>query len=214
MRTMCRGSLLLTEVVGGEVGVDLAGECEGFVGGFGYDEGFCFREVPCGYAVAPPELTRDAPVADFGHPAVVGGLEFQVRSDDAVFGCFEGGCGEGFHAEEPLVAEAGFGCGVGGCVRVADFVFVVFDFFDESCFGEVFGYLFADGEAVHADVHSGGFADGGVVIEDVDCLQVAFFAEHVVVHVMGGCDFEAACAEVDLYAVVFDDGISRPTRVR
>ena len=105
-----------------------------------------------------------------------------------------------------MVAEAGFGCGVGVAFGVADFVFVVFDFFDESCFGEVFGYLFADGEAVHADVHSGGFADGGVVIEDVDCLQVVFFAEHVVVHVMGGCDFEAACAEVDLYVVVFDDG--------
>ena len=33
-----------------------------------------------------------------------------------------------------------------------------------------------------------------------------FLAEHVVVHVVGGGDFETACTEVDLYVVVLDDG--------
>ena len=61
-------------------------------------------------------------------------------------------------------------------------------------------------EAIHTNIHTGGFAHCAVFIEDVDGVEVVLFAEHVVVFIVGGSDFQTAGTEVDFYVAVFDYG--------
>ena len=110
-----------------------------------------------------------------------------------------------FHLEEPLHGELRLDGHI-GALREAYLIIIVFHFFHQAGLFQVDGNLAAHVEAVHAHVESGGFADGAVVVEDVDGGQVVFLAQHVVVHVVCRSHFQAARTEFDVHVVILNDG--------
>ena len=86
-------------------------------------------------------------------------------------------------------------------LRESYLVGVGFYFLEEAGCCQVFLNLLAYVETVHAYVHACGFADGSVVVEDVDGGEVVFLAEHVVVDVVGGGYLQASGSELDVYVV-------------
>ncbi len=144
---------------------------------------------------------------DLGHPVVKGVFEFFGNEAYGVaVDSPDGRTSQLVHAQKPLVAQARLCDGIGVALRISDLVFVIFNLLDQTRFGEILGYLFAHGKAVHAYVHAGSLADGGVVVEYVDRVKVVFLAEHVVVDIMGRGDFQAACAELHVDIIVLDHG--------
>ena len=109
------------------------------------------------------------------------------------------------HVYEPLQRQTGLDSHF-GALGEAHVVGVVLDFFEQPGSGQVLGDGLAAVKAVHADVHSGTFGDGGIVVENVNGLEIVLLAEHVVVLVMRGGYLEAACAELDVDIAVFDNG--------
>ena len=65
--------------------------------------------------------------------------------------------------------------------------------------------MFAHIEAVHTNVHTSSLAECAVVVEDIDALEIVFFAKHIVVDIVGRSDFEATCTELYIYIFVLDD---------
>src|SRR3990170_6139978 len=68
--------------------------------------------VPGRYAVAPPYLAGDAPVADIEHPVEVGVLPgLRDEPGPPVPYGLRGGGGKGFYSHEPLLGERGLNDG-------------------------------------------------------------------------------------------------------
>ncbi len=129
----------------------------------------------------------------------VGVLEFLGDEfDDVGLNGFKCRFCEGVHLEEPLVAETGLGYGVGVAFGVAHFVLVFLHFLYQSGCFEILGNLTAHVKSIHAYIHSGFLADGGIGVENVDAGEVVFLSEHVVVHVVSRCHFQTSCAEFDV----------------
>ena len=198
---------VLTQVGGGEVGVAglFLGQTQCVVGVLGHHE-TAFGQVPRRNLVSPPQLAAYAPVLDVLQPVavqvfVLGGMEGYL----AVFHGLKGYLGKVFHLEEPLHGEFRLDRHV-GAFGVAHFIVVVLHFLEQSGSVEVFHNLFAHRLACHADIHAGVFAEGGVVVEYVDALQVVFLAEHIVVHVVGWGYLKASRAEFDVHVAVLDNG--------
>ena len=132
---------------------------------------------------------------------VFGGVELDV----VVHNRFEGDLGEVFHFEEPLHRKFGLDNDV-GTFGVSHLVVIVFDLFEQTGLFKVYGNLPAHVEAVLAYIHAAGFADGAVVVENIDDRQVVFLAQHIVVDIVGGGYFQTAGTEFDVDIVVHDDG--------
>ena len=199
--------LVLTEVGGGKLVVAalLAGQGHGFFNRFGHYEA-TRGQVVGGNAVAPPELARDTPVLDVLQPVAVGVLVFGgIELDFVVHDGRQGKVCKVLHLQEPLHGELRFD-GHARTLGATDLVVVVLHFFHQSGFLEVDGNLLAHVEAVLPHIHAGGFAQRGIVVEDVDGLEVVLLAEHVVVHVVGGGHLEATRTELDVDIVVLNDG--------
>src|SRR5208337_1646823 len=83
--------------------------------------------MPCGDAMAPPELARDAPVVNVLHPLEVGFLVHLRREADVFLadGCFGFVC-QRLNLDEPLRREARLDNRF-AAVAMADVVDVVFD---------------------------------------------------------------------------------------
>ena len=200
------GIFILTEVGGIDCRILAACKLKGLIGILGDNER-TVGEIPCGHTVTPPELTRDTPVANLGHPPAVGVLEFLGdKSHDILLNGFESRLCEGIHLEEPLVGEARLGDGVGVAFGISYLILVVFYFFYKSGFLKIFGNLLAAGETIHANVHSGGFGEGSVVVENVDGFEIVFLTKHVVVHVVGRGNLEATGAEFYIHVVILNHG--------
>ena len=56
----------------------------------------------------------------------------------------------------------------------------------------------------HAYVHACCLAYCCVGVEDVDCLEVVLFAQHVVVGIVCGSYLQATCSELNFYVAVLD----------
>ena len=157
--------------------------------------------------VSPPELAADAPVLDVFEPVAIG-CDVLCRVELQFAFEYWGQCyvGHMLHGKEPLLAEAWFD----GCVLVAfaiaHLVVVVFNFFEQTCFLQVFCYLFAYIHTVHSYIKRTLVGDGAVGVEDVDGFEVVRLAKLIVVDVVGWCYFEATCSEFDVNVTVFDDG--------
>ena len=66
------------------------------------------RTVPSGDLMAPPQLPRDAPVADIAHPVKVGLLPHRRdHLGGAIFDGFDGGLGQGLGVHPPLGQQEG-----------------------------------------------------------------------------------------------------------
>ena len=156
--------------------------------------------------MSPPKLSADTPVLDVFQPVLIGvlilgGIEFQF----VVHYRWQGHVGKVLHLEEPLHRELRFDRHT-GTFRATHLVGIGFNFFQKTGILQIFFDLLAHVEAVHADVKAGGFAQCAVVVKDVDRGEVVFFAQHVVVHVVGRSNLQATSTELDIDIVVFDDG--------
>ncbi len=181
----------------------LAGHLKGFLGGLGHDVS-PLREIVCRYALAPPQLARDAPVLDVLHPVAVCVLVF--RGDELYRILHDGACrrlGYILHRHEPLHRELGLD-GRARTLRVADVVGVWLDLLHEPRLLEVGLDHAAALEAVHAHIEAHLVVDGTVIVEYVDRLERIFLAQHVVVHVVRGRHLQCARTELYVYVRVAD----------
>ncbi len=118
-------------------------------GRFARDDDFlAFAAVPGGDAVAPPELARDAPVADVVHPLVIG--LGPVRRNEANFSALHDGdglLGERLGLDEPLGGDERLDGGF-AAIALAEGELVVLDFDEGADLFEVGDDGLAGDEAV------------------------------------------------------------------
>ena len=149
-------------------------------------------------------MPRDAPVLDVLHPVAVRILEFGRNQPDFVFhDRFESRLGQFGHLQKPLHRQLRLDRHV-GAFRISHLVGIGFDLFEQAGVGEVFLDLPADFETVHAGVAFAVLVQRTVIVENVDDFEVVFFAEHVVVHVVGRGHFQRAGSEFDVDVLVVD----------
>ena len=161
--------------------------------------------VPDRDAMAPPELSGDAPVLNVFQPVGVGfrparGAKSDIPSRYGVRGFFHAGV-----FEEPLHGEARFNRDI-GAFGEPDFVIIVFNVDHEAGDFQHFHGFAACVKAVHA-VEFGHFraVDMTVGGKDVDNFQVEFPAYFKVGLIMGRSDFQSARAEFYFYIFISDD---------
>ena len=143
-----------------------------------------FVGVPNRNAVAPPELTADAPVALFLEPVeVLVGVAFRNDLDFAARDSLHRVVGEDVHLHEPLVAQVRFNHSL-GTVGMAHLHFVVFDLDEEAQVFETLHHGVACSLTLHALERTGVFVEAAVVVHDVDHRELVAEARSVVVRVM------------------------------
>jgi hypothetical protein len=159
-----------------------------------------------GDAVAPPELTRDAPVADVVHPFEVG-LRPVLRHDLDAAG-FDGGdrlFGERLHADEPLLRDQRLDDGF-AAVALSDGKDVGLDLDEDAGGFEIGDDAAASLEAVEAGIGPGLRGHERILADDFDPGEVVALAALEVVGVVRGCDFDDAGAELRVGQFVEHDG--------
>ncbi len=150
----------------------------------------------------PPKLAAYAPVLGVSHPVAVGVLELRrIETDVVIHNGLEGRFGKFVHLQEPLHGELRLDYYL-RALRIPHLVVVILDFFNQALFLKVGNDFLADIETVMPHIHPAGFRNCAVGIEYVDCLEIVFFPEHIVVHVMGRRYLEAACAEIHLHILI------------
>ena len=162
--------------------------------------------VEHGDAVAPPQLTADAPVLKILHPGGVGlrparGVEGDLAGVDGV----ERRPLELIDGDEPLLGQPRLQCGV-ATVAVHDGVIEVLDVIEQVVLLEPLN----DGLAALVAVHAGELAialdDHRVLVEDVDLRQVVSLTHGVVVGVVGRSNLNEAGTEVGVDMPILKDG--------
>ena len=162
--------------------------------------------VPHGYAMAPPELAGDAPVADVLHPVGVDALE--AVGDDCGPSLADGGEGpfrQRRDAHEPLLADDRLD-DVVAALAVADGMDVRLDFLDQALGLELRDDGLARVEAIVSLVRPRVGVQGAVGVEDVHGGQTMPRARLEVVGVVSRGDLESARAELHRDCFVLDDG--------
>ena len=186
--------------------------------------------IPGRNAMAPPQLTGNAPVTGVAHPVHVGLAEtIGQEAGFTLFHAFDGGLGQGFHLHEPLLGNHGFDDGV-AAIAGAHFVLDGLDFFQQAksrqVFHDGFAGIFGGHAGVLAAIQHMGFVDAGlafgkegigsgfvfcaghvaVVGEDTHDGQIVPLPHFVVVGVMGGGDLHHAGALFHIGMLVADNG--------
>ena len=156
--------------------------------------------------MTPPKLARDTPVLDVFQPVAVGifilcgiELEFVVHYGR------QSEIRKVLHLEEPLHGEFGFNSNA-SAFGATHLISVGFHLFHESCFLKVLLNLSAHVETVHAYVHTCGFREGAVVVENVDRREVVLLTEHVVINVVSGSHLEATSTKLYVNIFVLNHG--------
>src|ERR1700735_3944651 len=109
---------------------------------------FTIGAMPGWNAMAPPQLARDAQVANVAHPFVINGLPvFGRHLDSAGFDGFNCRLSERLHLYEPLRGGARFDDGA-AAVAGADRMRVLDYFFEQAGSLNVFDGFFARFEAI------------------------------------------------------------------
>ena len=195
--------LVLPEVCRGDGRIQLPGGLEGFFCRFLHHYA-AVGQVPGGDALAPPELTGDAPVVRVLHPVAVD-VAILVRNelDAARFHLVKCLCRKVLELEEPLLAELGLDYGV-CALAVADGRYVLLYLNEVACLFKHLADLLAGHEPVFSneDLRLGG--EAAVVVKYLYDGEVVALAYLVVVRVVRGGDLEAAGTEIHLHVVVFN----------
>ena len=161
--------------------------------------------IPDGDAVAPPDLTGNAPVPDILHPVHV---HFRpllgVECDLAFFDGFDRGFRERPHFYEPLARKVRLDDRV-ATVTVPDGMHVRLDFLEELAFPQGLDDGLSRLETVHPLIISRIFIELGVRMHDVDELKVVALAHVKVVGVMRRGDLDGAGPEFRIDELVADD---------
>ena len=181
--------------VGAEGGVLLA-----------HDDLAAVLAIPGRDAVAPPDLARDAPVADVVHPFIVG--LFPLLGDDpgpALLHGIDGLFGQGFGVDEPLLRQVRLDGGLAPVAlahwhRVGGLV-------DEiALLLEILLQLSPARETVHPQVGARVFVHDPGLVHDHNDIEPVSEPELVVVEVVGRGDLHRAGAELLVHHGVGDDG--------
>ena len=170
-------------------------------------DGFAaFVAVPRGDAVAPPQLTADAPVADVLHPVVIGlGKALRHKLRPARTHHLDGGLGQRLHLDEPLGAGHGIN-GVMAAVAGAHVVGVVLNLDQIALLLKLLHHRLAAFQRGHALEAPGVLVHGAVVVGHADDLQVVPLAYLKVVGVVGGGHLHRAGAELHVHIAVGHHG--------
>ena len=103
--------------------------------------------------MAPPELTRDAPILDILEPVLVRILVFcRIELQLIIHHWRQGDVGKVLHREEPLHGETWLDGGVRITLRVAHLVRIVLYLFHQTGFLQILGNLLTAVHAIHAHV--------------------------------------------------------------
>ena len=178
--------------------------------GFGHHKLFLFSvggtDIVGRNAMSPPQLTADAPVLDVAKPVLIGVFVLcGIETNLVVHHGRQGEIGKVLHAEIPLHAKTGFNGSICVTFRITHFIVIVFHFLKQACGFKILGNLFTHGHTILTDVHSCGFRERSVGIEDINRFEIVLFAEHIVVRIVGGRDFQTAGTEFDIDIAVFND---------
>ncbi len=163
--------------------------------------------VPGGDAVAPPELTGDAPVLDALHPVEVGLVvagrdELDFAGADDV----DGRVCQGLHLDEPLLRDAGLDNGA-AAVAGADVVLHGLDADEVTLFLEVGHTGLAALFGGHADVLLRNvLVHAAVIGHDVDDRKVVAQTDFIVVGVVGRGDFDDTGPELGVCVFIAHQG--------
>ena len=186
--------------------------------------------VPCRDLVAPPQLAADAPVAAAAHPIqVVLGKAVRHKLDLALFHALNGGLGQRFHLDKPLLRHHGFNHGM-AAVAGADLMLQRLDLFQVAGFLQVChnglagfggGHAGILAAVQHVRLIGGSMATGfqgiggsliisaghvAVIGQHADDGQVMALADLKVVGVMGGGDLHNAGAFFHIGVLIAHDG--------
>ena len=155
-------------------------------------------------AVSPPKLTADVPVFDVFHPVAVGVFVFfGVKFHRVVFHVVKRRFCQVAHFQEPLHRKFGLDRHI-GTFGITHFVGVIFDFFHESGFFQVFHYFPANLKTIHSGIHRSVLVERAVFIENIDGWQVVFFAQYVVVHIVRRSNFQASRSKFHIHVLIFN----------
>ena len=198
---------ILAQVLSRKIRVSNPEHFHGFGFGPGYHEiaGFI---VPRRNALPPPQLAADAPVVYVFHPVAVHIPELvRVEPDGVVQHVFQRGFGQSVHFQPPLQRHFRFHHRIGVAFRVADIAPVFLGFFQQSGGFQILGYFTAHHKAVFAGVfgHATFVVQRTVVVQNINYGQVVFFAQFIVVQVVGGRYLEAARAKIHGHIFVGND---------
>ena len=156
--------------------------------------------------MAPPELARDAPVADVVHPLEVGlGPVVRDELDAAVLHRLDGLLGQRLRLDEPLRGDQRLDDGL-AALALAEAERVVLDLHQQAELFEVGHHALARLEAVQAGVGAGGRGHDAVFVDHLDLGQVVAAAGFEIVGIVRGRDLHHAGAELGIGQLVEDDG--------
>ena len=151
--------------------------------------------VPGRDAVAPPELARDAPVADVLEPVDVRLREaLRHELDAAVLDGLDSRLGKALHLDEPLLRDERLDRRM-AARAVADGVLMLLDRDEHARLLELLDERLAAFVAVHARVLAGTLEHLARIADDLDLLEVMALAHLEVVRVVGRRDLDGARAE-------------------
>jgi hypothetical protein len=155
--------------------------------------------------MAPPQLPRDAPVADVVHPLVINPRPvFRNEDDLAIVHHAHGSFGERLDLHEPLRRDQRLD-DVLRPFAAAQAHRVIFDFLDQSELLEVRHHLLARIEAVDISEAARFLGHAGVLANDFDLRQVVPLARFEVVRIVRGRDLHHASAEFRIGQLIEND---------
>ena len=162
--------------------------------------------VPSRNAMAPPDLTTDAPILNPVQPIEIGFFPiFRNELNLASFDSSDGWSGQwrGFHI--PLVGQKRFDHRM-AAIAAWHHQLMRLDLFHQPLLFKIGNHTLAGFEAVQAAIGSGSVVvDLGIGSEDIDDRQLMTLANCVVVEIMRRRDFDATGAETRIDVFVGDD---------
>src|SRR5690554_6236636 len=208
--------------------VDEVGQLHQVVtGGFHFvacDKDVAIHVIPGRNSVAPPQLTRNAPVLQIAHPRKIHVLVvFGHELDVAILHGFDGRFGQALYCDKPLIGEQRLD-NVAGAVAVGQGVVDRLDLFQQPGSLHVGDHAFARFETVQASVGLGqarvdlgqrtalnikdlGLGQNrGVLGEDIDQWQAVAFAHFIVIEVVSRGNLDAAGTFLHVGVFIGDDG--------
>ena len=196
-------------------------------GGFHFvacDKHVAIHVIPGRNSVAPPQLTRDAPVLQIAHPRKIHVLVvFRHELDVAILHCFDGRFGQTLYGDKPLIGEQRLD-NVAGAVAIGQGVIDRLDLLQQPGSLHVGDQALARFETVQAGVGLGqarvdlghrtalnvkdlGLGQNrGVLAEDIDQWQAVAFAHLIVIEVVSRGNLDAAGTLLHVGMLIGDNG--------
>ena len=161
----------------------------------------------CRNSMPPPKLTRNAPILNVLHPVEINlapalGNELNLARLDG----FDGGLGERFHLNEPLLRKTRLD-DIVTAVAVADLVVVIFDMIEITLGLEIGDESLAAFKAIHTDVlRARELVHVAVVGHNIDLFETMALTYEEVVRIVSGRNLNDTGTELLLNIIVGENG--------